>query len=356
MVDYERRWNNVTEHLDKKDLDAFVISTPASVRYLCCSHVPITPIITSVVITREGIVAGTAPSLEEFRAEKEASLQELRIFAPYKDIPTSGENNNDALKKLLKDLDAQKVLTDSDLELKGFNIEKSDFVAGLRTVKDSDEIKSIREAIKITSIGEDALPELIIQGKKEGDAAAELDLILRKNGAQCTAFPTIVAAGEHASYSHHDPSQRRIGKNEPVIIDFGVYYDGYCSDVTRTIITGPNEEMEDIYDMVAEAQRESMRLIKPGIKYRDIDERSRKIFREKGNARYFVHSVGHGMGLEVHENVTIDPVSQSLLSDNTVVEGNVFTVEPGLYFPGKGGVRIEDDILVTEDGYEVLTR
>jgi len=296
MVDYETRWNKVTEHLDAKDKDAFIVSLPSSVRYLCCSHVPVTPIVTSVVITRDGIVAGTAPSLEEFRAEKEASLQELRIFAPYKDIPTSGKTNNEALAKLLKDLGSKNVLSDGDLEIKELTVKKSEFVDGLRTRKDSDELKAIREAIEITKIGEDALPEIIIQGKREGDAAAELDLLLRKNGAQCTSFPTIVAAGEHASYSHHDPSQRRIGKGEAVIVDFGVYYDGYCSDITRTIITGPNQEMEDLYDIVAEAQRESMRAVAPGVRFREIDERSRSTFREHGHARYFVHSVGHGMG------------------------------------------------------------
>ncbi len=355
MVDYEKRWNQITDHLDKENMDAFVVSTPASVRYLCCSHVPVTPIVSSVVVTRDGIVAGTAPSLEEFRAEKEASLQELRIFAPYKDIPTSGENNSQALKKLLEDLGVSKLFSDSDLDLKKFTIQKSEFVDGLRTVKDADELKSIREAIDITKIGEDALPEIIIQGKREGDAAAELDLLLRKNGAQCTSFPTIVAAGEHASYSHHDPSPRKIGRGEAVIVDFGVYFEGYCSDITRTIITGPNKEMEDIYDLVAKAHRDSMRIVKPGVKFRDIDEKSRMTFREQNQARYFVHSVGHGMGLEVHENVTVNPPSVSLLSDNQAKVGNVFTVEPGLYFPGKGGVRIEDDILVTEDGYQVLT-
>ena len=356
MVDYESRWSRVTDHLDNKEMDAFVISNAANVRYLCCSHVPIFPIVTSVVITRDGLVAGTAPSLEEFRAEKEASLQELRIYAPYKDIPTSGENNEEVLKKLLKDFGMKKILSDSDLKVKGITTSKSEFVDGMRTVKEHDELKAIREAIKITKIGEEELPEIIIQGKKEGDAAADLDHLMRKNGAQCNSFATIVAAGEHASYSHHDPSQRRIRRNESVIVDFGVYFDGYCSDVTRTIITGPNPEMEELYDIVDEAHHESIRAVKPGVKFRDIDERSREIFRMYGKARNFVHSVGHGMGLEVHENVTVDPASVSLLSDNTMVAGNVFTIEPGLYIPGKGGIRIEDDILVTDEDYEVLTR
>lgn len=356
MVDYELRWNRITDHLDTKNMDAFVITNPASVRYLCCSHVPVTPIVTSVVVTRDGIVAGTAPTLEEFRAEKEATLQELRIFGPYRDIPTMGKDNTEALTKLLDDLGIQRYLCDSDMKIKDLTMESSEFVDGLRTVKDADELKAIREAIEITKIGEDALPEIIIQGKREGDAAAELDLLLRKNGAQCTSFPTIVAAGEHASYSHHDPSSRKIGLGQTVIVDFGVYFRGYCSDITRTIITGPNPEMEDMYDLVAEAQRDSMRLVKPGVRFKEIDEQSRKVFREQGQARYFVHSIGHGMGLDVHENVTVDPSSVSLLSDNTAKVGNIFTIEPGLYFPGKGGIRIEDDILVTEDGYEVLTR
>ncbi|MCK4613524.1 MAG: aminopeptidase P family protein [Thermoplasmata archaeon] len=356
MVDYKKRWDKVINHLVEKEMDAFIISSEAGVRYLCCSHVPLFPIVTSVVVTKGGTVVGTAPTLEEFRAEKEAAVQELRIYAPYKDIPTAGENNTEALQKLLEELKVKNILTDTDLELKDIEMEKSELVADLRTVKDPGEIKAIREAIKITRIGEDALPDIILPGKKEVEAAAELDLLLRRNGAQCNAFPTIVASGEHASYSHHDPSQRKIGRNETVIVDFGVYFDGYCSDMTRTLITGPNKEMEEIYNIVAEAHNASIRMVRPGVVLRDIDERARAIFREHGNARYFVHSIGHGMGLKVHENVTGNPPSVNLLSDNKAVVGNVFTIEPGLYFPGKGGVRIEDDILVTEDGHEVLSR
>lgn len=356
MVDYEKRWNRITDHLDTRGMDAFVIAGPANVRYLCCSHVPLTPIVTSVVITRDGIVAGTTPTMEEFRAEKEATLQELRIFGPYADIPTTGKNNDEALTKLLADLGVRRYLGDTDLKIRDLTMERSEFVDEMRTVKDDDELKAIREAIEITRIGEDALPEIIIAGKREGDAASELDHLLRRNGAQCTSFPTIVAAGEHASYSHHDPSPRRIRTGESVIVDFGVYCNGYCSDITRTIITGPNTDMEDLWEIVSEAQRKAIQSVKPGIRFRDIDELARGIFREHGHARNFVHSTGHGMGLEVHENVTTGPPSVSLLSDNAAKAGNVFTIEPGLYFPGRGGIRIEDDILVTDDGYQVLTR
>ncbi len=356
MVDYEKRWKKVMGHLDREEKDAFIVSVPASTRYLCCSHVPQFPIVTSVVVTRDGTVAATAPTLEEFRAREEAAVQELRIYAPYKDIPTSGKDNTEALQGLLKELGVKSVLTDTPLKLKGIEQTESEFVSDLRTVKEPEEIKAIREAIRITRIGEDALPEIIVPGKREGEAAAELDLLLRKNGAQCNSFPTIVAAGVHGSYSHHDPGKKKIEKGEAVIVDFGVYYDGYCSDMTRTILTGENQEMQEIYDLVAEAQLEAIRKVRPGVVLRDLDERAREVFRENGKARYFVHSLGHGMGLEVHENCTTNPSSISLLSDNKAVPANVFTIEPGLYFPGRGGVRIEDDILVTDDGYEVLTR
>ena len=154
MVDYEVRWNRITDYLDNMDIDAFVISTPASVRYLCCSHVPVTPIVTTVVITRDGIVAGTAPTLEEFRAMKEANLQELRIFGPYQDIPTMGKDNDEALAKLLIDMGVKRFLSDTDLKIKDLAMERSEFVDGMRTTKEPDEIKAIREAIEITKIGE----------------------------------------------------------------------------------------------------------------------------------------------------------------------------------------------------------
>ena len=356
MVDYEKRWNRIMDHLDREEKDAFIVSSPASTRYLCCSHVPQFPIVTSVVITRDGNVIATAPSLEEFRAREEASVQELRIYAPYKDIPTAGKNNTEALQELIKELNLKDILTDTPLKLEDIQQIESEFIAEMRTVKEPEEIKAIREAIKITKIGEDALPDIIVPGRREGEAAAELDLLLRKNGAQCNSFPTIVASGMHGSFSHHDPGKKIIRKGEAVIVDFGVYYDGYCSDMTRTIFTGRNPEMEEIYDLVAMAHLEAIRMVKAGVVLRDIDERAREVFREKKMARYFVHSIGHGMGLEVHENCTANPSSVSLLSDNKAEPGNVFTIEPGLYFPGKGGVRIEDDILVTEDGYEVLTR
>ena len=138
-----------------------------------------------------------------------------------------------------------------------------------------------------------------------------------------------------------------------MIVDFGVYYEGYCSDITRTIITGPNPEMEDLYDIVAEAQRESMRIVAPGVRFREIDERSRATFRKHGHARYFVHSVGHGMGLEVHENVTVDPSSVSLLSDNKAQAGNVLIGGDfstfNEYFNGENGMVVPVEVKEDED-------
>ncbi len=355
---YEKRWEAVQKELQEKDADAFVVAGAGHNRYLSCAHVPFFAIVNKTVIPKEGEPIALAPSLEEFRAKEECAIRNLRIFAPYKDIETYAEKPEEALEKLLKDeLKAKKVLCDSPVKIEGIEEESSEFLDQLRSHKGPDEIKLVKEAIRITKIGEEALHDLVRPGRKEIEIAAELDRIFRNNGAQANSFETIIAGGPNAAFSHFNSSRRVIKDTDTVICDFGVYYEGYTSDITRTfLMDNVSAEMREIYDLVKRSNREAIKAISLGKSLKSLDERSREVFREAGLARNFVHSLGHGMGLEVHENVTANPVAMSLISENPIEKGQLFTVEPGLYLPGKGGVRIEDDVFIGDDGPEVLTR
>jgi len=358
MEIYEKRWEAIQKELQEKEADAFIVSGPGHNRYLSCAHVPFFGIVNKTIIPKEGEPIALAPTLEEFRAREECAIKNLRIFAPYKDIETYAEKPEIALEKVLKDeLKARKILCDAPVKIEDIEEESSDFIDFLRSHKSPEEIRLTREAIRITKIGEEALHDLVKPGKKEIEIAAELDKIFRDNGAQANSFETIIAGGPNAAFSHFNSSQRVIEDTDTVICDFGVYYGGYTSDITRTfLMDNVSAEMREIYDLVDRSNKEAIKAISPGKTLRSLDERSREVFREVGIARNFVHSLGHGMGLEVHENVTSNPVSMTLLSDNPIEEGQLFTVEPGIYLPGKGGVRIEDDVYIDEDGAVVLTR
>ncbi|MBI5747674.1 MAG: aminopeptidase P family protein, partial [Nitrospinae bacterium] len=185
----------------------------------------------------------------------------------------------------------------------------------------------------------------------ENEIAIEMEYQLRKEGAEGIPFDIIVASGERGALPHGIASDKIIKDGELVILDFGSRYMGYNSDCTRTLSVGRlDERQKDIYSIVLDAQREAIKSIKPGLKASEIDSKARQFIIEKGYGENFGHSTGHGVGLEVHENPRIAEGQ-----DDIIKEGMVFTVEPGIYIHGWGGVRIEDMVLVTKEGCEVLT-
>ncbi len=224
----------------------------------------------------------------------------------------------------------------------------------LRLKKDDGELRRIKRAV---TVAEKAFTELMSQGRKafvgrtEGQVAAELDYRMRLHGATAPAFDTIVAAGAGSSQPHYQPSDRKIRRDEPVLIDWGARVKGYCSDLTRVVLTGKIPPIiAEIYDIVARAQRASMQAIRPGVSAGTIDGAARRVIADSGRGEQFIHSVGHGLGREVHE-------SPPITGRNTwrLRSGVVFTVEPGIYVPGLGGVRLEDDVVVTARGYRKLS-
>jgi Xaa-Pro aminopeptidase/Xaa-Pro dipeptidase len=220
-----------------------------------------------------------------------------------------------------------------------------------RMIKDAGEIELIRQA---EACGDRAFAKLIPRlkaGMSEKDLADELHYLASKEGAQTPSFGTIVAAGAHGAMAHWSPSDYKIKNGELVVVDFGVIIGGYCSDMTRTLIFGdPGKDEMRTFNLVRESMEAAFRAIRPGVLAKEVEEAHREVFRRAGVEEYALKGLGHGVGLEIHECPRV------VIGNETVLQPDmVFTVEPGLYFPDKHGVRHEDLVLVTADGYENLT-
>ena len=224
-----------------------------------------------------------------------------------------------------------------------------------RVVKDDTEIATLREAGRRLGA---AVPEavgLVRAGRSEQEVAAEVDAMLRRHGFERPAFETIVASGPNSALPHARPGHRRIEDGDGVVLDFGGVYDGYCVDLTRTVqLNDTGDEFRRLFAAVAEAQRQAIAAVRPGVKASAVDDAARAALGRYGLEEAFGHGTGHGLGLEVHEEPRIGkPLAGQ--PDLILEPGMVFTVEPGAYVEGIGGVRIEDDVLVTGDGCIVLT-
>ena len=231
-------------------------------------------------------------------------------------------------------------------------IDASTDILEIRAVKTPDEVELIKGAINITLKVLKELYNMRIAGMRERDLAAYIYHGLISHGGDEVAFNPIVGSGPNGAKPHHMHSDRRIGVNETVVIDIGARYRLYCSDLTRTLVTGSLEgKLKDAYNAVVEASRKAISIVKPGVKASDVDAAARGVIAEYGFAWGFIHSLGHGVGVEVHERPSIGPNSNDALR-----EGNVITIEPGIYIKDVGGVRVENMVLVTESGAEVLTR
>ena len=234
-------------------------------------------------------------------------------------------------------------------------------VAALRAVKDPAEIDLMRQAAALGCELYEGMLSWIESGMRERDVAAELEYRARLGGAERMSFDTIVAAGERSSHPHAQASNATLQPGDLVTLDFGVVLDGYCSDMTRTFAIGyPGKipprhrerwaQQRDVFEAVLAAQQHAVRAVRAGVTCGEVDEAARSVLRETGYAKAFSHSTGHGVGLEIHEAPRVAKDQPEPLC-----AGMVITIEPGVYLPGHFGVRIEDTVVVTDDGAEVLT-
>ncbi len=352
------RLDRLRETFDQHEIDALVVTTLANVRYLtgfAGSAGVLTVTRTGALLTTDGRYrtqsveqlekAGAARQVDitigpatEQREAARAALATASIGR----IGLEADNVSwNAQRKWADLLDAERLVPTANA------------VEALRERKDAAEIARMERAAAIADAALFEVLPLMGQGVTEEHFALELDTAMRRGGAESTAFETIVAAGENSAKPHHHPGSRHIAAGDPVVVDFGATFEGYRSDMTRTFCVDaePEGELARIFEVVGESQAAGAAAVRPGISVKEVDDVCRQIIAAAGWADRFEHGTGHGVGLDIHEAPTVSQLGTAILAPGFVV-----TVEPGVYVPGHGGVRVEDTLVVTEDGARPLTR
>lgn len=337
----------IRRRLDKKKISCLALTSPANVTY-----------ITGFLGADSwAVVAGGRVYLLTDSRYTEQAQQECPSCRIVERTGLLAE----ALASLLKKLKSIRTVTvEESTSLADFEQLKKTVKARLRTaanvvepirsVKDQSELATIRAAASISNRALRQTLPYIRPGITESELAGRLDFQIRKLGAR-NSFETIVAFGPNASRPHHQPGKKKLKKKDAVLIDFGARYKGYCSDITRCFTLGGMTALyRRIYDVVEQAQAAAIQAIRPGVKLTQVDAVARQVI-EKSGLPVYGHGTGHGFGLEIHESPFLKPEAK-----DTLQPGQILTIEPGIYMPGKLGVRIEDDVLVTETGRKILTR
>jgi Xaa-Pro aminopeptidase len=340
-------------------LDGLFVTHPPDVRYLCGFTGSSAVLVLSagrVVLYTDGRY--TAQAKAEAKVSKIVILQKGLLAAACEAVVTAGISRCgfDATHTTVATLEAMRaalkaVPTLSASERRKLFVPTGPIVATLRELKDASEIEIMRRAALVGCSLFDSLVYSVRPGLTEIALAAELEHAARLAGTEGMSFDTIVASGQRSALPHGRASTAKLPKNGFLILDFGVLLDGYCSDMTRTVHLGKASREEfAVYDAVLEAQEAAVAAVAPGVTVGEVDEAARSVLRREKLDKYFTHSTGHGVGLEIHEGPRLATEQKQKLESGMVV-----TIEPGVYIPGKFGVRIEDMVLVTPSGGEVLT-
>ena len=359
-----RRHDGIRKALETLSLDALIVTPPANIRYLS-NHAGTAGIL---VLTREALHL-----LVDFRYhESVRALQESAAACPglrVWDVPSSYE---EALVACLAEIGAATVgfeaphvsvaryewwretIAARRLDITLRSTER--IVEQARMIKDASEIATLRDAAaRLDQVMPAALAS-VRAGETERRIAGAIETAIREAGYERMAFDTIVASGPHSAMPHYRAGARALATGDLLVLDFGGVLDGYCCDLTRTVSIGaPSHEARRVYDAVRDAHAAAIAAVKPGIDASAVDAAARNVLFERGLGEAFGHGTGHGLGLDVHEEPRIGKPRTDMPSV-TLAAGMVFTIEPGAYLPGFGGVRIEDDVLVTATGCDVLTR
>lgn len=274
----------------------------------------------------------------------------LAVIQSLKEIKTIGFDSETTSYKRFCDL--EKEIRKNQLPYQLIPLENP--IRHLRTFKDSEEIALLHEAAKLGSNGYDYILTLLKEGITEKEIALELEIFWKKKGSKALAFDPIIAFGKNSSMPHYRAGDTKLTKGMIVLIDIGVNLGHYHSDMTRTLFYGtPHPKLEEIYQIVLTAQQKALSLCKPGVTVGELDQAARQYIEEKDYGECFSHSLGHGVGLEIHELPVIR--NKPPFKETPLMEGMVITIEPGIYLPELGGVRIEDTVVITKDGYLNLT-
>lgn len=344
----KERIKQIRQKMNEKGLDGLIVTSQLNVYYLSGF---------SGTSAQLLITLNDTYLLTDFRYLEQAE-QETQGFS----IINRKNSYNETLKKLLPEgavvgFEEQNITYASyeemAKELSGLKLEKASAVFSGRQTKDQNELECVREAVKIADAAFEHILTFINVGKTEQEIALELEYYMRKKGASGPSFDFIAASGYRSSMPHGVATSKKLENNELLTLDYGAIYRSYCSDITRTVYIGKKaeEKAKEIYKIVLEAQKTGIESIKPGITGKEADSAARSIITKYGYGEYFGHGLGHSLGLEVHEDPNLNSREERILEP-----GMVLTVEPGIYIPGWGGIRIEDVVLVTENGAEVLTQ
>jgi Xaa-Pro aminopeptidase len=339
------RLQRVRGRLDELGAATFLVTSPVNVAYVTGFESTNAALLVTrerAVLLTDGRYVAAARSLvglEVVQAERELPAYFGRRLAELAEPPVAFESSHLTYA-------AYEAIAASGVELRPV----AGLVEGVRAVKDDREVGAIVAAARVTNAAYDRLAAHAVVGSTEAEVAWWLEQVLHEEGADALAFPTIVASGPNAALPHHHPGSRRIEPGETLVVDMGARLDGYCSDCTRTFATGPLPgPVERAYEQCREAQAEALAAVRAGAAARDVDAIARRRIADAGHE--VLHGLGHGVGLQVHELPRLADTSDAVLA-----AGNVVTVEPGVYVPGLGGVRIEDLVVVTDGEPEVLTR
>jgi Xaa-Pro aminopeptidase len=350
VMDYARRQKSFQQTLVDEDLDGFVLTHAANLRYLC-GYTGSNGLLLFLAGRRVFFTDGryTEQAHEEVKcarvviAKGPPMLDAAKVLGKLSSgtIGFESDQTTVAAAKQMKDSVQRRIAWKATTGL----------VMRQRMIKDADELRLIRDAVKLGAKVYELALTAIRPGVREVEVAGKLEFAARQAGADGMSFDTIVAAGKRGALPHGRASLQPIPPRGFVVIDSGVILRGYCSDMTRTVHAGRVSRVERAwYEAVLEAQLVGIATVRPGVTAGEVDEATRSVLRKAKLDRYFTHSTGHGVGLEIHE-----PPRLGKNQDERLVPGMVVTIEPGIYVPGKGGIRIEDMVVVTGNGYEVLT-
>lgn len=346
----KHRVSNAIREMEKNNLNQMVVTSPASIYYL----------------TGRWIEAGERMIALYLNKSGEHKLILNRLFPIEDDLGIEivwYSDSDDSIKVLSDILNRNEVLGVDKFwpaqylirlmnlnAVKGF-VNSSYIVDELRMVKDDEEKELMRKSSQINDKVMEILQSELKEGYTEKYYSRFLAEIYEKEGAQGFSFNPILAYGQNAADPHHEPDNNKLKKGDSLVIDIGGVYNHYCSDMTRTVFFGkePDEEHKKIYEIVKKANLNAIAKVKEGVKFSEIDAAARNLITEAGYGEYFTHRTGHSIGLEIHDKGDV-----SSINHEEVKEGMIFSIEPGIYLPGNIGVRIEDLVLVTKDGCEIL--
>jgi Xaa-Pro aminopeptidase len=353
-MDFRSRQKKLREQLAERSFDALLVSHLPNIRYLCGFTGS-----AGLLLVAEGSSVFFTDSRynrqahEEVKGAKVAIAQGGLFGALGQWVAGRGKT----ARRWIVGVEAEHVTLAERKRLgdalpSGFRLRNTaQLVERARMAKDADELNLIRAAVRLGATLFDRAVEVLRPGIKETEVAAGMEYAARRAGAEAMSFPTIIGSGARSALPHGRASEQAIPAGAFVVCDFGVILGGYCSDQTRTVWVGAaTEEARSAYDAVREAQEAAIAAVRPGVAVGEVDAAARKVLRKAKLGRYFTHSTGHGVGLEIHEIPRVAAEQEEELKP-----GMVITIEPGIYFPGKWGIRIEDMVAVSERGCEVLT-